>query len=82
MHVYKKSTFDEKYSIEDFPISIPNHGWLFSEIEMTSSEDSHATQAAILNHIDCFLRIQKQQQSDEGKTKESVTNDVLVIDNM
>ena len=72
MYIYKKSIFNEKYSTEDFPIVITHHGWLFAEINITSTV---TTRAAILNHIDCYIRTQR-------KHERSMSSDVSVIDNM
>ena len=69
MHLYKKSTYIEQYTIQDFPISVPKHGWIFPEIKMKSLDKL----ASLTVSIDCLLRVSKLVGSE--------MLDFLVIDN-
>jgi len=51
INTYRKSTFQEHYLPEDFPIVVSPHGWVFSEVVLSSDKAD-----VRLGLVDCYLR--------------------------
>ena len=67
--MFKKSTYLDEYFPDNNPISIPNYGWVFSEVRLASKHKNK-----VLKHLDCALRT---KQGEKGERVE----EILVIEN-
>eukprot|EP00111_Clytia_hemisphaerica_P017748 TCONS_00052501-protein len=70
LHLFKKSTYLDEYYPDNNPISIPNYGWVFSEVRLASKHDNN-----VLKHLDCLLRMKQGEKGERIK-------EILVIENL